>query len=39
MFLAHAEKTTEGHDRVDRMTTNLIDHDVIDGAEIFSRRL
>src|ERR1019366_9359575 len=39
MFLAHAEETTEGHDRVDRLTTNLIDHDVIDGAEIFSRQI
>src|SRR5450756_1593231 len=39
VFLAHAEKTTEGHDCVDRSTTNLIDQDVVNCAEIFSRQI
>src|SRR4029453_17876055 len=36
VHLADAEKTAERHDGVDRLAAHLVDHDVVDGAELVS---
>src|ERR1039458_8140500 len=35
VLLAHPEKTAERHHRIDRATADLVDHDVINAAELF----
>jgi hypothetical protein len=37
-FRAHAEEAAERHHRINRPTTDLVDHDVIDAAEVDARR-
>jgi hypothetical protein len=32
-------KAAERHHRIDRATADLVDHDVVNGAEIVSRRI
>ena len=39
VLLAHAEKTAERHQRIDRATADLVDHDVINAAELIPRRI
>jgi hypothetical protein len=34
MLLVHSEKTAERHYRIDGVTADLVDHDVIDAAEL-----
>src|SRR5450631_4197418 len=38
-LLTHAEKTAERHHRINRATTDFVNHDVIDGAELFPAKL
>src|ERR1019366_7109737 len=37
VLFAHAEKTAERHHRIDRATADLVDHDVINVAELVPR--
>jgi len=39
VLLARAEKTAERHHRIDRATADLVDHDVINAAELIPRRI